>query len=195
MPCLYQTFWCLGGSGIKQPFFIMHMQKPTSLQFDVNEQIPNNPRLPLLLYKQVFEDKEKLEQQFRETFQANQWGGSWVNGVFNYHHYHSTAHEVLGIAAGTATLVFGGPKGKELAVQAGDMVVIPAGVGHCRKTASPDFSVVGAYPKGQENYDLCTEKDDVEKKKKNIDQVPLPQADPVDGSAGWLTKIWNGTKA
>ena len=161
-----------------------------SFHFEENGQIPNNPTLPLLLYQQVFEGGN-IEQQFEEAFSKNQWGGSWVNGMYDYHHYHSTAHEVLGVISGSATLIFGGPGGEEAEVKAGDMVVIPAGTGHCRKSASPDFKVIGAYPQGQENYDLCTEKNDIEEKKKNIRKVALPKADPVGGEEGPLMGEWN----
>ncbi len=167
----------------------MQKLQAKTFSFTENGQIPNNPKLPLLLYRQVFEGKD-FEEQFENAFKKNNWGGSWVNGVYNYHHYHSTAHEVLGIISGSATLVFGGPGGHEADVKAGDMVVIPAGTGHFRKTASPDFKVIGAYPKGQEDYDLCTEKDDMEEKKKNIAGVPLPEADPVGGKEGPLMKKW-----
>jgi len=152
--------------------------------------IPNNQVLPLLLYRQVFTDQHNLERQFKEAFQQNNWGGSWTNGVFAYHHYHSKSHEILGVIAGSATLILGGPGGEEVQVQAGDMVVLPAGTGHCRKHASSDFQVVGAYPKGQEDYDICTEDDDAEQKRKNIRQVSLPTADPIAGANGPLLQHW-----
>jgi uncharacterized protein YjlB len=152
--------------------------------------IPNNAKLPLLLHRQAFTVAKDLEQAFKQTFEENGWGGSWTNGVYDYHHYHSTAHEVLGVYSGRATIIFGGPGGQEVDVESGDMVVIPAGVGHCCKWASDDFKVVGAYPKGQEDYDICTEKDDPEKKKQNIEKVALPAADPVGGKKGPLMKEW-----
>lgn len=151
--------------------------------------IPNNPRLPVLLYRQVLTGND-LEQQFKDAFKQNNWSGSWVNGVFSYHHYHSLSHEVLGIAKGSALLVLGGPGGEETAVKAGDMVVLPAGTGHCRQSASPDFSVVGAYPEGQENYDICTEADDMQEKQKNISKVALPPTDPIGGKTGPLLRYW-----
>jgi len=168
----------------------MKTQTPTPILLQPHGNIPNNQHLPLLLYRQVFASHSTLEAQFKEAFKNNHWGGNWTNGVFSYHHYHSKSHEVLGIAAGSATLIFGGPGGKEVQVQAGDMVVLPAGTGHCRKSASPDFTVVGAYPKGQENYDICTEEDDPAEKRQNINRVPLPQEDPVSGKAGPLPQHW-----
>ncbi|MCC9136176.1 cupin domain-containing protein [Pontibacter silvestris] len=162
--------------------------KPIVLQ--PNGPIPNNPTLPLLLYQQVVSGSKDTETWFKEVFKQNSWTGTWTNGVFNYHHYHSLAHEVLGVAAGFATLVFGGPGGEEVEVKAGDIVVLPAGTGHFKKSASSDFSVVGAYPKGQEDYDICTEDDNMEEKKQNIKLVALPTTDPVAGQDGPLMQHW-----
>ena len=168
----------------------MKESKVIPKQLSPNGQIPNNPTLPLLLYQQVFEESQGLKEQFQQAFEQNKWKGSWVNGVFDYHHYHSNAHEVLGVASGTATLMFGGPEGLEVDVRAGDMVILPAGTGHCRLSASDDFKVVGAYPTGQEDYDTCTQKDDPEEKEDNIQKVPLPEADPVSGENGPLMEHW-----
>ncbi|MFT2008196.1 cupin [Pontibacter sp. 13R65] len=168
----------------------MNIINVTPIFLSPDQKIPNNPELPLLLYWQVFSESNKLEHEFKEAFRRNNWAGTWTNGVFNYHHYHSIAHEVLGVAAGTATLILGGPQGHELTITAGDMVVLPAGTGHCKKTASSDFVVVGAYPQGQVEYDICTESDYVAEKQKNIARVPLPATDPVAGATGPLLKHW-----
>jgi uncharacterized protein YjlB len=151
--------------------------------------IPNNPTLPLLVYPQALRDAD-LVSALQARFTANGWGGIWVNGVYSYHHYHSTAHEVLGIARGTASIVFGGPQGRALDVSAGDVVVVPAGVGHCRVNASPDFRVVGAYPAGQ-TWDLRTgEPGERPHVLDNIRAVPLPRTDPVEGPNGPLLTLW-----
>lgn len=162
----------------------------TPLLLQPNNGIPNNPKLPVLLYQQVFTNPQALAEQFKKAFAQNSWGGTWTNGVFNYHHYHSTSHEVLGVAAGKATLMLGGPNGEEVQLQAGDMVVLPAGTGHCRQHASADFSVVGAYPPGQGNYDICTLQDNPAEKQHNIDQAALPATDPIFGKSGPLLQHW-----
>lgn len=168
----------------------MKEQKIISHLLEENGQIPNNPSLPLLVYQQVLDISDDLKEQFEKAFKENKWGGSWVNGVFDYHHYHSTAHEVLGVLSGTATIAFGGPDKLEVDLQAGDMVVLPAGTGHCRISASDDFKVIGAYPNGQEDYDTCTQQDDVDEKEENIRQVPRPKADPISGENGPLMEHW-----
>jgi long-chain acyl-CoA synthetase len=46
----------------------------------------------------------------------NGWSGTWRNGIYAFHHYHSTSHEVLGIAAGSAAVRFGGEGGATVRV-------------------------------------------------------------------------------
>ena len=89
-----------------------------------------------------------------QLFAANGWGGSWVAGVFDFHHFHSTSHEALACVSGRATIELGGPQGQAFEVEVGDVLVLPAGTGHRRATPRDGFSVVGAYPAGQEDYDL-----------------------------------------
>src|SRR3712207_7593545 len=53
--------------------------------------------------------------------------------------FRSNAHEVLGVVSGSATIRFGGESGETFGVSAGDVVIIPAGVGHACINASDDF--------------------------------------------------------
>ena len=98
----------------------------------------------------------------RALFAEHGWGGGWVDGVFTFHHFHSTSHEVLAVVAGAATLELGGPQGEAFEVTAGDVLVLPAGTGHRRATDRDGFTVVGAYPRGQEDYDLLRGDDPAE---------------------------------
>lgn len=153
--------------------------------------IPNNRRLPLVLYREalVLAGADAPEQIFAALFRANGWGDAWVNGIYDFHHYHSTAHEVLGIAKGLAQVRFGGPQGIVADLAAGDAVVIPAGVGHCL-VESRDLVVVGAYPDGQA-WDLCrATAADRAKALENIPWVPLPGLDPVFGASGPIHALW-----
>ena len=155
--------------------------------------IPNNPSLPLLVYPQVLGESERYPSRCKELLAGNGWGGAWVNGVFSYHHYHSNAHEVLCMLSGRARLAFGGPEGETIEVEAGDVVVIPAGVGHKNEGAGRNIRVVGAYPRGQENYDLRTgEEGERPEVLENIRDVPLPETDPLFGEGGPLLQRWSG---
>ena len=147
---------------------------------------PNNPR-PLLLYAgAVPADPGGIEH----LFTANDWPSAWRNGVYRYHHYHSTAHEVLGVYSGSAEIQFGGPDGTAVTIRAGDVAVIPAGVAHKCLESSSDFRIVGAYPLGQ-RWDMCYGKaGERPAAEQNIAAVPTPIKDPVQGKGGVLTRLW-----
>lgn len=152
--------------------------------------VPNNPELPLLLYRGAVPYGTDRALAFERLFAGNGWGDGWRNGIYPYHHYHSTAHEVLGIAAGEADVRFGGEGGRTLTVRGGDVVVIPAGVGHKKERASGDLLVVGAYPHGQ-CPDMCKARDaDPRSMQDKIAAVPLPRTDPVQGADGALITAW-----
>ena len=149
-----------------------------------NGGIPNNPQLPALLYRRAIDPKtENLARQFENRFKVNGWSRTWRNGIFGFHHYHSNAHEVLGIARGSALVILGGPEGEEFTISAGDAVLLPAGFGHCKKSSSPDLLVIGAYPNGPD-YDLCQAEDYlVQDAFGRINAVPYPETDPLGQAA------------
>jgi uncharacterized protein YjlB len=151
------------------------------------ERIPNHPRFPVLIYRSV--DAVTDAVAARELFAEHGWGGSWIDGIFPFHHYHSTSHEALAVVAGRATVELGGPQGEPFEVAAGDVLVLPAGTGHRRATDRDGFTVVGAYPAGQEDYDLLRGDDpaETEAARERIAALPPPPDDPVggEGVAGW----------
>jgi uncharacterized protein YjlB len=163
------------------------MVEPETHIFQDGGEIPNS-RLPVLIYRDVHEARDAAECEV--LFDRNGWRGAWLDGIFSFHHFHSTAHEVLGVVAGAAAVVLGGPDGRRLEIRRGDVVVLPAGTGHCNAGSSADLTVVGAYPNGM-RWDL-RRGDPAEREEvlANIVAVPLPEADPVDGADGPLTRIW-----
>ena len=152
---------------------------------------PNNAHLRVILYRDaiMFEGGDRAET-VEHVFQEHGWNGVWRNGIFGYHHYHATAHEVLGVATGTVTVQLGGDEGPILDLLAGDVVVLPAGVAHRNVDSSDDFVVVGAYPPGQ-IWDINTGGDDERPRvDDSIAAVPLPKSDPVYGPEGPLVSLW-----
>lgn len=123
-------------------------------QFTDDGTIPNSV-FPMVVYKKMFSVTENLTDEMERVFADNNWKNAWRNGVYDYHHFHSIAHEVLGVYSGSAQLRLGGESGKTLTVEAGDVLVLPAGTGHKKISASDDFGVVGAYPGGSD-YDIRT---------------------------------------
>ncbi len=170
------------------------------IQIDDDGTFPNNAAIPLVFYKSLkyrssgstgmeksasadaSESAESLARVLEELFSKNGWPPRWRNGVYPYHHYHSTAHEVLGVFLGNAIVQFGGPEGPHVDVAQGNVVMIPAGVSHKLIDSSSDFTLVGAYPKGQSpdmNYGDPGERPEADE---NIADVPAPALDPVTGA-------------
>jgi len=148
--------------------------------------VPNNKSFPVMAYRVV--GPTMGSDDFGELFTANGWDGIWRNGVFGYHHYHSGAHEVLGVGRGFATLMIGGPGGITIKVSTGDSLILPAGTGHMKLHSSHDFQVVGAYPPEQ-HADIQTTGPTLSMLEA-IRLLPRPNSDPVFGSSGGLLDAW-----
>lgn len=162
-----------------------------ALHFEPRSFVPNNPRLPVLFYEKAFTSTmSDLATVTENRFEENGWPPQWRNGIYDFDHFHSEGHEVLGIAAGSAKLVLGGNDGREIAVKAGDVLVLPAGTGHRRLAQSDDFLVVGAYPPGQTG-DIVREEASAAMVQR-IAQLSYPPRDPVLGNDGPMLRLWAG---
>ena len=151
--------------------------------------VPNSA-LPLVVYRGALPEDGDRAAACEKMFERNGWPDAWRNGIYPYHHYHSTAHEALGIARGHASVRLGGENGQTVELRAGDIVVIPAGVAHKREAASADLLVIGSYPRGQ-NPDMCrAEPDRHDRAAAMIATVTLSEADPVTGGAAPLLDCW-----
>jgi uncharacterized protein YjlB len=164
--------------------------RPEEHRFEDGGAIPNS-RLPVLAYHDV--PAARAPGACAELFAGNGWLGAWVDGIYPFHHFHSTAHEVLGIVAGSASVLLGGPGGRVFEVVAGTVLVLPAGTGHCNLGASADLAVVGAYPDGMWCDLRRGDPAEREEALANIAAVPLPATDPVGGADGPLTEAWRPT--
>ena len=177
-----------GMTGIKKS--LGALQGPDSIRmFFKDDGLVPNSRYPLLVYKNVFLQRDDQGASWLENkFLENNWSNSWRNGIFTFQHYHSIAHEVLGIYRGSATVLLGGDKGKKVTVSAGDIIVIPAGVGH-KNLGSENLGVVGAYPNGMPVDLMRAQPGERPRVDENIAAVPFPETDPFLGKAG-LLNIW-----
>ncbi len=157
-----------------------------------NENFPNNT-LPVLIYKNALNlplQKDEAAETAQHIFTKNDWGNTWRNGIYDFHHYHSNTHECLAVVKGNVQVILGGPDGEKVDLKAGDVIIIPAGVGHKCVSGSEDFLCVGGYPQGKD-YDICRGKvSKFEDVLKRIIEVPLPDTDPVFGKEGFIKTYW-----
>jgi uncharacterized protein YjlB len=163
---------------------IVHLLPP-------NGAIPNHPRWPLLVYPGVLEPGARdPAAAFEDLFQRNRWPAAWRDGVHGFHHFHTTAHEALGVYSGEVTVCFGGDGGIEITARPGDVVVLPAGTGHKRLAVRGRLGVVGAYPAGQRADTRTPLTANARRAAAEVARVPLPACDPVYGAAGPLFEHW-----
>ena len=170
-------------------------RKPLSLLFADAGIVPNNPRFPLLLYRGAVDFGNVLDPAtvVDTLFETNGWGRSWRDTIYDFVHYHSQVHEVLGVARGFAKVECGGVRGRVLTLKAGDVVVLPAGTGHRLIEASRNVLVVGAYPE-EGAYDECTDTRDRPGAIKRIAKTRKRAKDPVYGKSGPLVELWSRTR-
>jgi uncharacterized protein YjlB len=163
--------------------------------FQEDGHFPNNGLLPLLVYRTAFQIRdENTVDMVKEILETNSWTDTWVNGIYDYHHYHSTAHEVLVILKGSCRVQFGGPNGITLSLEPGDVAIIPVGVAHKKVDDADGFTCLGAYPEGQQ-YDMNTGKaEEHPHAVGNIKKVSMPENDPLYGNDGPMIKNWLSEK-
>ncbi|CAF1107674.1 unnamed protein product [Adineta steineri] len=163
---------------------------------DDEQFFPNNNQLPVIVYRQVFDTKSVSASKWEQLFQENNFGKSWRDGIFTYHHYHSTAHEALGCYGGHAQVRLGGDNEqvrKDIELNAGDCILIPTGVAHKNMGQDSEFGVVGAYDLDGKSYDMNYGKDAEERRKaeENMKKVQVPRMDPVVGKKnGGVIEFW-----
>jgi uncharacterized protein YjlB len=151
---------------------------------------PNNPHCPLLIYQQSFSTPCESPKNIQLWLKQNDWEHPWVDGIYDFHHYHSNTHEVLVIISGYCQAQFGGDKGVIYTVNPGDVVILPAGVAHKSVNMSADFKCIGAYP-FDVDYDMNYGKaEEFYKAIEAIKQVGLPKKDPIFGEHGLLFNYW-----
>jgi uncharacterized protein YjlB len=163
-----------------------------TLYFKPNGRVPNS-RFPVLIHRGVIKaaDGVDLADAIEATFRRNDWLNNWRElGVYDYYHFHSTSHEVLGMARGTITLQLGGEGGTIVKLTPGDVVVLPAGTSHTRLDNSSDSQMVGGYPDGRD-WDLIRDELGTEAEAKAavklIGSLPIPARDPATGE---IMTLW-----
>jgi uncharacterized protein YjlB len=158
-----------------------------TLQFQPTPEVPNNPALPVIAYRGVLAPGPDMAAAFEALFAANGWPPQWRDGIYPFHHYHSRGHEALACAAGRVRVLLGGPGGEAVEIAAGDVLLLPAGTGHCRLAATGALLIVGAYPPGQSGDIIRTPP--TPEIVARIRGLPVPGADPV-GAPDGVTARW-----
>ncbi|KTD18280.1 cupin domain-containing protein [Legionella jordanis] len=151
---------------------------------------PGNAYYPFLVYQQPLSLSNQPAESLQNFLKDNGWINSWVDGIYDYHHYHSNTHECLVVISGECNVQVGGEKGSIYGVSKGDVLIIPAGVSHKNTGASKDFKCIGAYPFDLD-YDMNYGKaDEHPRVDDNIRNVRLPKSDPIFGKEGPLFDFW-----
>ncbi|MFQ3786577.1 cupin domain-containing protein [Halomonas sp. A29] len=165
---------------------------PERLSFADDGRIPNS-RLATLAFRSRGVNpvlgREAIAERFERLFSAYGWRPSWRGGVYDYHHYHSIAHEAFGVLSGWGRLRLGGEGGSDLDLHTGDALVLPAGTGHCHLESSDDFLLLAAYPEDQHELDLLrADPAEHDAAVARIARVSRPLCDPLGGGTAqwWL---------
>lgn len=156
--------------------------------FENDGDIPNNI-LPVVIYKNSLQYMPN--KNFESTFLQNGWANNWHDIILMEDHFHSNAHEVLGLKSGQARLMLGGKNGEIVSVETGDVIILPAGVGHYSVDNSVEYQFVGGYPNGADwNLHFSLKKENSQTILAEIANIPLPEKDPIFGDKGALFEYW-----
>lgn len=182
----------IGRPSLDEAVQLVRERRPRLLLFEDDGATPNNPRRPMLLYRNAVGFRRHLDPAaiFEQIFARNDWEESWRNGIFDFLHFHTRTHEVLGIARGQARVQFGGTRGKTVTLRAGDVVMLPAGTGHQRVSPSGNLLVVGAYPPGGDYDQPRPGEIDHRKAVADIAKVATPKSHPLYGEHEPLSLFW-----
>ncbi|KAF2204066.1 hypothetical protein GQ43DRAFT_438268 [Delitschia confertaspora ATCC 74209] len=153
--------------------------------------LPNTTTHPLYIYHRSFPPGTSPSAIESHLSTMGVVTPVWRYTMYRQTHYHSTSHELLCIYQGSAKLCFGGeenPKRVETVVGEGDVVVVPAGLGHrlledLTGDEKDGFMMVGSYPKGC-SWDMCYGKEGEEEKARKAGEVKWFDRDPVYGDEG-----------
>jgi uncharacterized protein YjlB len=107
---------------------------------------PNNESYPLILMKNAFSGRTEEEGRHLIT-KSGEWTNPWTWGVFEYHHYHSKAWELLLCVQREANVQLGGVTGPTIQMKQGDLVYVPPGFAHKQASSSNGFTLLGSYAK------------------------------------------------
>ncbi len=189
---IVETLTGIGRPSAREIARLARPRRPELMRLRDDGETPNNPHCPLVVYRQAVRLDRPYDPAavFEEIFARHGWRDSWRDGIYDFLHFHTGTHEVLGIARGKATVQFGGAKGRSLTLLVGDVVVLPAGTGHRRIRASRDLLVVGAYPPGGRYDEPRPDEVDPAEARASIAKVPSPRQDPVYGGEGRLPALW-----
>ena len=150
-----------------------------------------NSNLNVLLYKKALNLPFLFPARaIKKLFEKNNWYNSWKGGLYTYHHYHSTTHEVLGVYEGDTIIKLGGENGVKVEIEKGDVLIIPAGIAHKNMGEKNQIKCVGAYPNGLD-YDMNYGKPHEQiRTVENIWKLEVPLTDPVFGLQGEIQHYW-----
>ncbi len=167
----------------------MNKEDVITFYFENDGDIPNNI-LPVIIYKNALQ--YLTDKNFESTFSQNRWANNWQDIILTEDHFHSNTHEVLGLKSGQASLMLGGRRGEIVNVEQGDVIILPAGVGHFSVDNSGDYQFVGGYPNGADwNLKFSLKKENSASILAEIANIPLPKKDPIFGENGPLFEFWH----